>query len=120
MLVLVTGSRGWRKSAVIQNALTALAKREGVSELLVMHGGAPSGADLMCELVCKRRLGWQTIVVTADWDTLGPSAGHVRNGLMVDRQPKVCLAFFKGKTPGTTDCVEQAEAAGIEVIKFHD
>lgn len=120
MLVLVTGSRGWRKPDVIQNALVALAKREGVDELLVMHGGAPSGADLMCELVCKRNLKWDTVVVRADWDAFGPSAGHIRNGVMVARQPKVCLAFFKGNTPGTTDCVAQAEQAGIEVIKFRD
>lgn len=45
-----------------------------------------------------------------------PLAGFRRNGQMLDWEPDVLLAFPLGESPGTRDCMKQAQARGIPVI----
>lgn len=134
--VLVTGSRAWRDTAVVEGALLQAwdeALQAGFDGIVVVHGGCPSGAD---------RLAWEWAsrvdvpvdVTMADWSgpcavecrpghrrvrrgggEYCPLAGHRRNQVMVDRGAVVCLAFPLGVSRGTRDCMARAEAAGIPV-----
>ncbi|MCX5066598.1 hypothetical protein OOJ91_11990 [Micromonospora lupini] len=48
-----------------------------------------------------------------------PTAGNYRNQHMVDRGADHALAFWRGRSPGTRDCLGRLAAAGIPTDLFH-
>ena len=50
----------------------------------------------------------------ADWKTLGPKAGPIRNQKMLDEAKPFCVIAFPGG-PGTADMVNRAQKAGLPV-----
>lgn len=54
----------------------------------------------------------------ADWKLHGEAAGRVMNQVMVDKGAWRVLAFPKGESRGTRDCINRAKAAGLEVIVY--
>jgi len=93
--------------------------------------GSPRGGDALANEfgnVIQRSMedrGYDFHVHTekAKWHLYGRAAGPIRNGVMVKmaKQPSICVAVFFNETnsKGTKDCVRQAQAAGIEVLKFY-
>jgi len=80
----------------------------GPQRITLVHGGA-SGADAIGDRIA-RLLGWQVVSCPADWSNLGRKAGILRNQDMIDQyQPHVFLAFPKGPSPGTRDCIRRVE-----------
>lgn len=119
--ILVTGSRDWSDRAAIERALgQALVDLTGTvdvephiaSLVTVVHGGA-RGADTIAGEVAAA-LGCVVEVYEADWSQ-GKGAGPVRNDRMVALGARLCLAFPRGESRGTRDCMARAEAAGIPV-----
>lgn len=92
--------------------------RDQHDDLTVSVGDA-NGLDRMVRNLC-RQLGIRFVVHTAYWDRLGKRAGHERNGRVI-QGCDVLFAFYgdDGATPGTTDCINQARAAGLEVHVYH-
>jgi hypothetical protein len=87
-----------------------------LEEIIVVHGDASRGADRMARDYA-RACDWITEEShPADWSWGNPGAGHERNQLMVDLGADVCLAFVKGKSSGTRDCMKRARQAGIPVV----
>lgn len=82
---------------------------------LIVHGGAP-GADRMAGSLALK-LGLCTpIVYPADWRLYGPSAGAIRNRLMLDvEKPDLVIAFWDGESPGTRGMMEETRKRGIEL-----
>lgn len=79
--------------------------------VLLVHGAAP-GVDRQAAAI------WSTAFLPtephpADWRTLGPAAGPVRNAEMVALGADQCIAFPGADSVGTYDCIEKAKAAGI-------
>ncbi len=139
MRVLVTGSRSWKDTEAIHQALDAVAdgaRQGGYSGVTVVHGGA-KGADTTAALwvSLRRRQGWPVEgephpVAGREWREHGNLAGHRRNQRMVELGADVCLAFInpcespKCRRPrphgthGTEHCADLAEAEGIRVVRI--
>lgn len=138
-LILVTGSRSWDDVATIHNALLEAwhdALQDGHCGITVMHGGAP-GADLIAGAWAHDRetLGVTAEQIDADWKTCAdtcnpghrrtrddyswcPTAGHRRNQHMVDAEPVIVLAFQRGQSTGTADCLHRAETARLAIRRW--
>ncbi len=117
--ILVTGSRYWYDQRVMERALTNMADLFGRidgEDPVIVHGGAKGADDLAGHIAIL--YGWATEVYHAEWTIHGKAAGSIRNQVMVDTAPDVCLAFPRSDSVGTWDCVRRAENAGIPVFVF--
>jgi hypothetical protein len=115
MRVIVTGSRDWDDEQAIRLALALITQLHG-SELTVVHGACPTGADAIADRVASQWGGGMTVERhPADWGTHGKAAGFIRNKGMVDLGADVVLAFQKNKSRGTQHTIDLARKAGIEV-----
>jgi len=54
-------------------------------------------------------------ILVTGWDRQGNAAGPMRNKRMADLGAVLCLAFPKGESRGTWDCIKRANRAGIPV-----
>lgn len=115
MKVLICGGRAYWRRDLIRRALQTL------KPSLVIHGGAGSrigavvqGADLIAGAEAFK-LGIEVVVVNADWDRYGKSAGPRRNQAMLDTyRPDVVVWFPGGR--GTADMRQRAECAGVRLV----
>lgn len=124
MRVLVTGSRDFADYKALAEALDDLFFNfEGLTApetpFTVVHGGA-AGADSLAGEWCRtmRELGYSMVhaeVHRADWKKYGKIAGLVRNQKMVELGAHICLAFPRGLSRGTRDCITRAENHAIPV-----
>lgn len=109
--VIVTGSRDFTSYYAVSKALAFHLPD------LVIHGGA-NGADSMAE-TWARNAERDSHIFRPRWRTAAgyiKSAGHTRNGRMLDAYPGVLvLAFPHGEAKGTRNCIEQALTKGHEV-----
>lgn len=125
MRVLVTGGRSYAEATTLERCLREM-HAERPFDLLI-HGAsyhrpdrprwAPPievGADFFAN-----RWGWANGIATAafpaQWKTLGPKAGPLRNGRMIAVARPDVLVHFPGGN-GTADCMRQAIASGIPTI----
>lgn len=139
--LLVTGSRKWVHLPSVAETLsfyTRLAFEHG-SRLEVVHGAARDGADALAASWVSRwgRRGWPVSADPhpANWSApcgaecrhgsrgvrrngseFCQYAGHRRNGEMVDSGVQACVAFWHGGSPGTRNCFERAQAAGLKPL----
>lgn len=126
MRILVTGSRTWPKykPAMIGTTLLGWALGRVEEDPVTVVVGydpereRPHGVDQIAYETCLRG-GVRVECYPADWDAHGKAAGPIRNQKMVDSGADLCLAFFwYGRTPGTGNCADLAEAAGIPVYEI--
>lgn len=116
MRVLITGSREWQDFLPIQRALLRVTNgHAGPWPITLVSGHCPTGADAIGEHLAKQ-LGWSVEAYPARWDLHGKAAGPIRNQQMVDTGPDICLAFPRGRSAGTRDCMRRAAAHGIPVL----
>ena len=110
MKVLVCGDRNWTWRALMEEHMGKLPK--GTT---IVHGGA-RGADTLAGEI-GRGLGFEVIVVSAQWEAFGRAAGPIRNREMLNLNPDKVLAFHDDleKSKGTKDCVTEARRRGIPV-----
>jgi len=115
MRVLVCGGRGFSDCKLVFDTLDRLAKSEVVD--CIIEGDAP-GVDRMAGAWAKRRRV-DLRLFPADWQTYGRAAGPIRNRKMLDEgKPDLVIAFPGGR--GTANMVEQAERAGVRVIRLEN
>lgn len=108
LTVVVTGGRDYTDAAMVNKTLDRLHAAHGVT--LLVEGGA-TGADSLARAWAKaHKIPFKT--VKADWDKLGPKAGPVRNGQMLERYKPDIVVAFPGNA-GTADCVSQARMKDI-------
>ena len=112
--LLLTGSRTWDDTHIIEHALAMILAHhpEGV---LLIHGACPHGADAIAAAYADRTPGYHSEAHAADWRRHGRAAGHLRNAEMVTLGADGCAAFLRGDSPGTTATIRLAKAAGIPV-----
>ncbi|MGW0245527.1 SLOG family protein [Nocardia goodfellowii] len=111
--ILVTGSRHWPDRATVDNALTE--QHNLSTELTVVHGDNPRGADRMARDWCTRHPEVTEERHPADWNRHGRAAGPIRNAHMIERGADLVLAFPLPSSVGTRDCISRAENARIPV-----
>ena len=113
MRVLVTGGRLYDKRATLFRVLDRLHDRTPVSLLVV--GDATGADELACHWAQER--GVPIAVHRAEWEEYGKAAGPIRNRQMLhERNPDLVIAFSGGR--GTQDCVRQAVAKGVNVVRI--
>ena len=118
MRVLVTGSRNWQESDVVDMALYQL--KSFKVPIVIVHGGA-IGADNMAREWAKN-YGYTTEAHKPEYDKYpGFLAPLKRNDAMLDSGIDLCLAFMLS-TPekgGTLYTVNGAKARRIPVIIYN-
>jgi hypothetical protein len=115
--ILVTGSREWDDEASIRTALIAAAsERPEGTDLIIVHGACPRGADAMADTWAKD-YGCRVERHPAEWSRFGKQAGFIRNTVMVEAGVDECLAFIKDNSRGATHCAGLAEKAGIPTLR---
>jgi hypothetical protein len=103
-IIIVSGSREWRRSDIIHKELTAVEVPDNYTPVLV-HGDCKTGADQLA-IKSSMTLGWKNRpypVTNEQWKLMGRSAGPRRNAYMINTEkPHVILTFCKNKSPGTS------------------
>lgn len=112
MRVIVCGGRNYSDQARVDNVLNTI---DGIRHLF--HGNA-RGADTLAGSWGNRQDGVSVHAVPAEWKKYGRKAGPIRNQKMLGQSPDLVVAFPGGK--GTANMVQQAKAAGIEVIEISE
>lgn len=110
--VLVCGGREFNDPTFIWRNLTSLHARRNFT--VVIQGGA-KGVDTFARIWAEQKT-LPCEEYAADWANKGKAAGPIRNRRMLEEgKPDLVIAFPGGR--GTANMVEQARAAGIEVIE---
>ena len=112
MIVLVCGGRDYQDRRVVFDTLDRLHEREGVS--LLIEGGARGADRFAREWAQERGCPYRTFC--AQWKKYGKSAGPIRNAEMLRfGKPQLLVAFPGGA--GTENMIDQANAAGVDVLQ---
>jgi len=100
------------------------------TEITIVVGDCPTGADGEVLYIASHYSNWHVEVHRADWAKYGRKAGPIRNMEMVDSGVDICLAFLmpciedncQRVSPhyshGATQCADYAESKGILVRRF--
>lgn len=114
MKILVCGGRDYSDHEEVANVLDGYCYSVPAMSVAIIHGGA-RGADSLAGRYAQEN-GICEIVVKANWDVHGKSAGPIRNQWMLDYcNPNIVVAFPGGA--GTADMVRRARKAGVEVLE---
>ncbi|WP_331723387.1 SLOG family protein [Streptomyces atratus] len=139
--ILVTGSRTWEDVEVLDDALRdtwhdATHVFGPEHPVVIVHGDCREGADFFARHWAVAN-GVRQEKHPADWtgpcapecpddhrlnrangQTACPTAGPRRNEAMVQLGADILVAFQRGNSRGTADCIRRAAQAGIPVRRF--
>ena len=114
MRIIVTGGRDYGDADRVFDALDEIRNSSGLgTEMVIVHGGCPGGADYFASQWCGGKLGVVEERHQADWKKNGRAAGPIRNSQMAELGADICLVFPGGR--GTADMASKARRAGITV-----
>lgn len=121
--LLISGAREWWDRRALEVVLKGIIANH--DDVTFRHGDAAQGPDRMVREFVERTAGhWKLYCrrvehdpMPANWRPHGiynPMAGKLRNTQMIHKGGIDEARFFIcGKSSGTRDCLEKAEAAGI-------
>ena len=113
MRTIIAGSRGIHNYGLIDEAI----RKSGFNVTCVISGGA-QGIDTLAIRWAKSH-GLKCIVMPADWDQYGRSAGYRRNEDMVSKgYAKALIAVWDGTSRGTKHMIEHARKCNLRVFVF--
>lgn len=118
MNLIIAGSRDWFSVYQCEQALSEFTTKhmtDDDKQLVIISGGA-RGADKCGEFTAKLH-DIPCMVIPADWDKYGRSAGFKRNHDMAAKADAL-LAFWDGKSRGTAHMIDVARKNSliVEVI----
>ena len=117
---LIAGSRTFNDAELLEKTMDRLLTNK--QQVLIISGGA-RGADTLAENYAKKR-GYKTLIMPAEWDKYGKSAGYKRNAKMHETlscfEDRACVLFWDGKSKGTQHNIPLAEKHNtqIRIIRF--
>lgn len=111
MKVLVCGGRDFKNEKLLEETLSEY-KID-----FIIDGGAMGADYLAYAYAVMHNIKHESF--PAEWKEFGKAAGPIRNKQMLDEgKPDLVIAFPGGR--GTANMVEQAEKAGVKVIRIED
>lgn len=116
--VIIAGGRDYENYNELECVADhMLEKLMNTHDIAIISGGA-RGADAMAMRYANHR-GFELIVMPADWDTHGKSAGYKRNTQMAEAATHL-IAFWDGKSRGTANMIQVATKLGLKlcVIRY--
>lgn len=119
---LIVGSRTFSDYDLLEEKTDKLLQNKQGKDITIVSGGS-QGADKLAEKYAKER-GYRLIVMPADWDGDGKSAGYKRNVRMHEfistKTDRGVIAFWDGKSKGTQHSFELAKKYNnpIRVIQY--
>jgi hypothetical protein len=117
---LIAGSRTFNDAELLEKTMDRLLTNK--QKVLIISGGA-RGADTLAENYAKKR-GYKTLIMPAEWDKYGKSAGYKRNAKMHEAlsyfEDRACVLFWDGKSKGTQHNIPLAKKYNtqIRIIRF--
>lgn len=113
MRVLVCGGRDYANTGHVWNELDAVHAATPIT--LIIEGGAHGVDDMAVRWAVLHDVPGRTF--WAEWGSYGRGAGPRRNAQMLkEGRPDLVLAFAGGR--GTQNMMDQAEAAGVRVVRI--
>lgn len=111
--VIIAGGRDYENYNELECVADhMLEKLMNTHDIVIISGGA-RGADAMAMRYANHR-GFELIVMPADWDTHGKSAGYKRNVQMAEAATHL-IAFWDGVSRGTKHMIDIAHSMKIKV-----
>ncbi len=123
LYLLVVGSRSITDYVFVKEKLNAIRAEKFPDYTIIVVSGGAIGVDSMAEKWAKD-LGFDTVIMKAEWNKYGKSAGHIRNGEMhrfISTKPyRYVVAFWDGKSKGTAHSFDLAKKYNndIELVKY--
>lgn len=108
MIVAVIGSRNFQDFSLLEATLSSL------PEITQIVSGGAKGADSLAEIFANQR-HISVVVIKPDWKQYGKGAGIVRYRKIIEVADMV-VAFWDGKSKGTSSSLSMAKAKGIPII----
>ena len=103
----MAGSRGFDNYVVLTRWLDKLfINKKDTHEITIISGGA-RGADKLGERYAKEH-GYKVLVMPAEWDKYGKSAGYRRNEDMA-KIATACVIFWDGESKGSKHMFDLAK-----------
>ena len=110
--VIVAGGRGFTDREGLLKAFHDFMEPYKNEQIVIVSGGA-RGADAIGEWIGKE-YGITTVIMRAQWDKFGKSAGYRRNEQMAQYATHL-LAAWDGASKGTKHMIDIATKAGLTV-----
>lgn len=101
--IIVAGTRQWEDKRLFKRSIDAALGRL-TGRVLFISGGCPSGPDDIIVRYCKTYKR-DILIMPAQWDLHGRSAGMVRNSEMAKIATGL-IAFWDMESPGTRHMIE--------------
>lgn len=114
IFVVVTGGRFYANATHVAFVLLGELKQYGKRLVIVQGECYKGGADKLASDWCDLH-GVPCIGMRAAWTKFKRSAGHKRNGWMLDILKPIKVIAFPGDV-GTQNCVDQARHRDIQVV----
>lgn len=113
--VIIAGTRTFDDYELLRRTMCELFGRIPASQLEIVSGHCPSGADLLGEQFAMRN-HMKLTLFPAEWDTYGKAAGPIRNRQMAEYAAPdgYCVVFWDGKSRGSQNMITEASKAGIK------
>ena len=108
--VIIAGSRDFNNYELLYNKCENILYN--IKSVEIVSGGA-KGADSLGEKYAKEK-GYKIKQFTADWNSLGKSAGYIRNKEMAEYADAL-IAFWDGESKGTKHMINLANKNKLKV-----
>ena len=112
MKTIIAGSR----TATMQDTMNAL-EFSDFSDITEIVSGCARGADSHGEKIAQQA-GIPVKRFPADWNKYGNAAGPIRNRTMAEYADAL-IAVWNGRSKGTANMIEQAQAKGLRIYVHH-
>ena len=111
--MIIAGSRQFSDYQTLSFHCDRLLAEKRKSHRVVIISGTCRGADQLGERYAEER-GVCIEKFPADWNSLGKSAGPVRNAQMANAAHAL-VAFWDGKSRGTGNMIDVARTKGLKI-----
>lgn len=109
--VIIAGSRDFEDYYLLRDSVKEFLKGKRPSEVEIVSGAA-KGADRLGEVFAMDN-GIDVKRFPADWNSLGRSAGPIRNAKMAE-YADACIVFWDGKSRGTEGMIKLAKSKELD------
>lgn len=113
--IIIAGTRSFDNYALLRKTMCSLFGQVPPSQMEIVSGHCPTGADSLGELFARRN-NIRLTLFPADWAKYGKAAGPIRNRQMAEYAASdgYCVIFWDGKSRGSRNMAAEAKNAGLK------